>query len=171
MIFTVLVLLFLLQIPHAHSGVSGREMNVGGGQAFSSGMNMGCTIPGLSSNLSTTGNRNSVPGNPTLGPRITNIVRRSNIGRNISSGGLSVPIISSGIDFSGNAASGRLNVQGSNRMMNDLIPQGMPDGAIGLMLKLIYFPKLLQSGMQIYFRELLPKTHPLLFFAPIGQEV
>ena len=55
--------------------------------------------------------------------------------------------------------------------MNGLILQGMPDGAIGLMLKLIYSPKLLQSGMQIYFRELLPKTNPLLFFAPIGQEM
>ncbi|KAF7081742.1 hypothetical protein CFC21_085652 [Triticum aestivum] len=119
------------QIPHAHSGVSGRGMNVGGGQAFSSGMNMGGTIQGLSSNLGTSGNRNSVPGNPALGnlgPRITssagNIVGGSNIGRNISSGGLSVPSISSRIDFSGNAASGRLNVQGSNRMMNGLIPQG-----------------------------------------------
>ncbi|KAI5020184.1 hypothetical protein ZWY2020_045072 [Hordeum vulgare] len=94
-------------------------------------MNMGGSIQGLSSNLGTSGNRNSVPGNPALGnlgPRITssagNIVGGSNIGRNISSGGLSVPSISSRIDFSGNAASGRLNVQGSNRMMNGLIPQG-----------------------------------------------
>ncbi|VAH46661.1 unnamed protein product [Triticum turgidum subsp. durum] len=125
-------------------------MNVGGGQAFRSGMNMGGTIQGLSSNLATSGNRNYVPGNPALGPRITNIVCRSNIGINISSGGLSVPIISSHIDFRVNAASGRRNVQGS--MMNGLILQGMPDGAIGLMLKLIYSPKLLQSGMQIYFR-------------------
>ena len=122
MIFTVLVLLFLLQIPHAHLGVSGRVMNVGGGQAFRSGMNMGGTIQGLSSNLATSGNRNYVPGNPALGPRITNIVCRSNIGINISSGGLSVPIISSHIDFRVNAASGRRNVQGS--MMNGLILQG-----------------------------------------------
>ncbi|VAI13971.1 unnamed protein product [Triticum turgidum subsp. durum] len=160
-----------VEIPHAHLGVSGRVMNVGGGQAFRSGMNMGGTIQGLSSNLGTSGNRNYVPGNPALGPRITNIVSRSNIGINISSGGLSVPIISSHIDFRVNAASGRLNVQGSNRMMHGLILQGMPDGAIGLMLMLIYFPKLLQSGMQIYFRELLPKTNPLLFFAPMGQEM
>ena len=124
MIFTFLVLFFLLQIPHAHSGVSGRVMNVGGGQAFSSGMNMGGTIQGLYSNLGTSGNRNYVPGNPALGPRITNIVSRSNIGINISSGGLSVPIISSHIDFRVNAASGRLNVQGSNRMMHGLILQG-----------------------------------------------
>ncbi|VAI34499.1 unnamed protein product [Triticum turgidum subsp. durum] len=122
------------QIPHAHSGVSGRGMNVGGGQAFSSGMNMGGTIQGLYSNLGISGNRNSVPGmsvSPALGnlgQRITssagNIVGGSNIGRNISSGGLSVPSISSRVDFSNNAGSGRLNVQGSNRMMNDLIPQG-----------------------------------------------
>ncbi|XP_020176467.1 probable NOT transcription complex subunit VIP2 isoform X1 [Aegilops tauschii subsp. strangulata] len=122
------------QIPHAHSGVSGRGMNVGGGQAFSSGMNMGGTIQGLYSNLGTSGNRNSVPGmsvSPALGnlgSRITssagNIVGGSNIGRNISSGGLSVPSISSRVDFSNNAGSGRLNVQGSNRMMNDLILQG-----------------------------------------------
>ncbi|VAI19693.1 unnamed protein product [Triticum turgidum subsp. durum] len=122
------------QIPHAHSGVSGRGMNVGGGQAFSSGMNMGGTIQGLYSNLGTSGNRNSVPGmsvSPALGnlgPRITisagNIVGGSNIGRSISSGGLSVPSISSRIDFSSNAGSGRLNVQGSNRIMNGLNPQG-----------------------------------------------
>ncbi|KAE8776442.1 putative NOT transcription complex subunit VIP2 [Hordeum vulgare] len=122
------------QIPHAHSGVSGRGMNVGGGQSFSSGMNMGGTIKGLYSNLGTSGNRNSVPGMSVsatlgnLGPRITNsagnIVGGSNIGRNISSGGLSVPSISSRIDFSSNAGSGRLNVQGSNRMTSGLIPQG-----------------------------------------------
>ncbi|KAI4983480.1 hypothetical protein ZWY2020_023972 [Hordeum vulgare] len=55
------------QIPHAHSGAGARGMNVGGGQAFSSGMNMGGSIQGLSSNLGTSGNRNSVPGNPALG--------------------------------------------------------------------------------------------------------
>lgn len=122
------------QIPHAHSGVSGRAMNVGGGQAFSSGMNIGGTIQGLSSNLGSSGNRNSVPGmsvSPALGnlgPRITssvgNIVGGSNMGRNISSGGLSAPSIASRINFSGNAGSGSLNVQGSNRMMNGLLPQG-----------------------------------------------
>ena len=124
-----------LQISHAHSGVGGRGMNVGGGQAFSSGMNIGGsgTIQGLSSNLGGV-NRNSVPGMSTspglgnLGPRITssvgNIVGGSNIGRNISSGGLSVPNITSRMNFSGNTGSGSLNVQGSNRMMNGLLPQG-----------------------------------------------
>jgi CCR4-NOT transcription complex subunit 2 len=122
------------QIPHAHSGMGGRAMNVGGGQPFSSGMNMGGTIQGLSSNLGTNVNRNSVPGmsaSPALGnlgPRITssagNIVGGSNIGRNISSGGLSVPSVASRMNFSGNTGSGSLNVQGSNRMMNGLLPQG-----------------------------------------------
>lgn len=124
------------QIPHAHSGVSGRGMNVGGGPAFSSSTNIGGTIQGLSSNLGTSGSRNSVPGmsvSPALGnlgPRITNsvgnIVGGSNIGRNISSGGLSVPSIASRMNFTGNAGSGNLNVQGSNRMMNGLLQQGSP---------------------------------------------
>jgi CCR4-NOT transcription complex subunit 2 len=123
-----------LQIPHAHSGVGGRGMNVGGGQAYSSGMNIGGTIQGLSSNLGNSVNRNSVPGmsaSPALGnlgPRITssvgNIVGGSNIGRNMSSGGLSVPSIASRMNFGGNTGSGSLNVQGSNRMMTGLLPQG-----------------------------------------------
>ncbi|CAM0942629.1 unnamed protein product [Alopecurus aequalis] len=120
------------QIPHAHSGLGGRGMNVGGGQSFSSGMNIGGTIQGLSSNVGTGVNRNSVPGMSVspglgnLGPRITNSVGMggSNIGRNMSSGGLSVPTITSRMNFSGNTGSGSLNVQGSNRMMNGLLPQG-----------------------------------------------
>ncbi|KAG8072655.1 hypothetical protein GUJ93_ZPchr0006g44094 [Zizania palustris] len=124
------------QIPHGHSGVSGRGMNVGGGPAFSSSLNIGGTIQALSSNLGTGGSRNSVPGmslSPALGnmgPRITgsvgNIVGGSNIVRNISSGGLSVPSISSRINLSGNAGSGGLNVQGSSRMMNGILQQGSP---------------------------------------------
>jgi CCR4-NOT transcription complex subunit 2 len=123
-----------LQIHHAHSGVSGRAMNVGASPAFSSSMNIGGTIQGLSSNLGTGGSRNSVPGmsmSPalgSLGPRITgsgNIVGGSNIGRNISSGGLSVPSIASRMNLSGNAGSGNLNVQGSNRMMNGLLQHGI----------------------------------------------
>ncbi|KAL5211367.1 hypothetical protein ABZP36_022214 [Zizania latifolia] len=124
------------QIPHGHSGVSGRGMNVGGGPAFSSSLNIGGTIQASSSNLGTGGSRNSVPGmsvSPALGnlgPRITssvgNIVGGSNIGRNISSGGLSVPSIASRINLSGNAGSGGLNVQGSSRMMNGILQQGSP---------------------------------------------
>ncbi|KAK3159283.1 hypothetical protein QOZ80_2AG0148170 [Eleusine coracana subsp. coracana] len=124
------------QIPHAHSGVGGRGMNVGAGPAFSSSMNIGGTIQGLSSNLGSGGSRNSVPGMSVspglgnLGPRITgsvgNMVGGSNIGRNISSGGLSVPSIASRMNLSGNAGSGNLNVQGSNRMMNGLLQQASP---------------------------------------------
>ncbi|CAN6245858.1 unnamed protein product, partial [Urochloa humidicola] len=121
------------QIPHAHSGVSGRGMNVGAGPAFSSSMNIGGNMQGLSSSLGAGGSRNSVPGmsvSPSLGnlgPRITssvgNIVGGNNIGRNISSGGLSVPSIASRMNLSGNTASGNLNVQGSSRMMNGLLQQ------------------------------------------------
>ncbi|KAL5212058.1 hypothetical protein ABZP36_022905 [Zizania latifolia] len=124
------------QIPHGHSGVSGRGMNVGGGPAFSSSLNIGGTIQASSSNLGTGGSRNSVPGmsvSPALGnlgPRIPssvgNIVGGSNIGRNISSGGLSVPSIASRINLSGNAGSGGINVQGSSRMINGFLQQGSP---------------------------------------------
>ncbi|CAL5056123.1 unnamed protein product [Urochloa decumbens] len=124
------------QIPHAHSGVGGRGMNVGAGPAFSSSMNIGGNIQGLSSSLGAGGSRSSVPGmsvSPSLGnlgPRITssvgNIVGGNNIGRNISSGGLSVPSIASRMNLSGNAASGSLNVQGSSRMMNGLLQQASP---------------------------------------------
>ncbi|KAK3155463.1 hypothetical protein QOZ80_2BG0203590 [Eleusine coracana subsp. coracana] len=124
------------QIPHAHSGVGGRGINVGAGPAFSSSMNIGGTIQGLSSNLGSGGSRNSVPGMSVspglgnLGPRITgsvgNMVGGSNTGRNISSGGLSVPSIASRMNLSGNAGSGNLNVQGSNRMMNGLLQQASP---------------------------------------------
>ncbi|KAF0914314.1 hypothetical protein E2562_028200 [Oryza meyeriana var. granulata] len=124
------------QIPHGHSGVSGRGMNVGGGPAFSSSLNIGGTIQGLSSNLGAGGSRNSVPGmsvSPALGnlgPRITgsvgNIVGGSNIGRNISSGGLSVPSIASRMNLSGNVGSGGLNVQGSSRIMSGILQQGSP---------------------------------------------
>ncbi|KAG2662053.1 hypothetical protein PVAP13_1KG519360 [Panicum virgatum] len=120
------------QIPHAHSGVSGRGMNVGAGPAFSSSMNIGGNIQGLSSSLGAGGSRNSVPGmsvSPSLGnlgPRITssvgNIVGGSNIGRNISSGGLSVPSIASRMNLSGNTVSGNLN----SRMMNGLLQQASP---------------------------------------------
>lgn len=123
-----------LQIPQTHSGVSGRGMNVGAGPAFSSSMSIGGNIQGLSSSLGTGGSRNSVPGmslSPSLGnlgPRITssagNIVGGSNIGRNISSGGLSIPSIASRMNLSGNSASGSLNVQGSSRIMNGLLQQG-----------------------------------------------
>uniref|UniRef100_A0A0D9VLV4 J domain-containing protein n=1 Tax=Leersia perrieri TaxID=77586 RepID=A0A0D9VLV4_9ORYZ len=124
------------QITHGHSGVSGRGMNVGGGPAFSSILNIGGSIQGLSSNLGASGSRSSVPGmsvSPALGnlgPRITgsvgNIVGGSNIGRNISSGGLSGTTIASRMNLTGDVGSVGLNVQGSSRMMNGIVHQGSP---------------------------------------------
>ncbi|AQK56182.1 probable NOT transcription complex subunit VIP2 isoform X2 [Zea mays] len=120
------------QIPHAHSGVSGRGMNFGAGPAFSSSMNIGGNIQGLSSGLGSGGNRNSVHGMPVSssignsGQRISsvgNMVSASNIGRNIGTGGLSVPSIASRINLNGSGGSGSLNVQGSSRMMNGLLHQ------------------------------------------------
>ncbi|XP_062012773.1 probable NOT transcription complex subunit VIP2 isoform X2 [Rosa rugosa] len=65
------------------------------------------------------------------GPRITssmgNMVGGGNIGRSISSGGgLSVPGLTSRLNLSGNSGSGSLTVQGQNRLMGGVIPQGSP---------------------------------------------
>ncbi|KHN30215.1 Putative NOT transcription complex subunit VIP2 [Glycine soja] len=63
------------------------------------------------------------------GPRITssmgNMVGGGNIGR-ISPGGLSVPGLASRLNLSGNAGSGGLGVQGQNRLMSGVLPQGSP---------------------------------------------
>ncbi|KAH1207794.1 putative NOT transcription complex subunit VIP2 [Glycine max] len=63
------------------------------------------------------------------GPRITssmgNMVGGGNIGR-ISSGGLSVPGLASRLNVSGNTGSGGLGVQGQNRLMSGVLPQGSP---------------------------------------------
>ncbi|XP_072954129.1 probable NOT transcription complex subunit VIP2 isoform X6 [Typha angustifolia] len=124
------------QISHGHSGVTSRGgMNVVGNPAFSGSMNViGGSIPGISSNSATGGNRNSVPGMAAspmlgnLGPRITssvgNIIGGGNMGRNISSGGLSVPGIASRMNLAANTGSGGLNVQGSNRLMSGMLQQG-----------------------------------------------
>ncbi|CAN6350637.1 unnamed protein product [Urochloa humidicola] len=125
------------QIPHGHSGISNRGgMNVGGNPGFSSSMNaIGGSIQGLSSNLANVGNRNSAPGlaaSPVLGnlgPRITNsgnIVGGSNIGRSISSAGLSMPSIASRMNLSGSSGSGAINIQGSNRMSSMLQQAASP---------------------------------------------
>ncbi|TVU19950.1 hypothetical protein EJB05_36133 [Eragrostis curvula] len=124
------------QIPHGHSGISNRGgMNVGGNPVFSSSMNaIGGSIQALSSNLPNVDNRNSAPGlaaSPVLGnlgPRITNsgsIVGGSNIGRSISSAGLSMPGIASRMNLSGNSGSGAINIQGSNRM-SSMLQQASP---------------------------------------------
>ncbi|KAM5583843.1 putative NOT transcription complex subunit VIP2 [Rosa sericea] len=65
------------------------------------------------------------------GPRITssmgNMVGGGNIGRSISSGGgLSVPGLTSRLNLSGNSGSGSLTVQGQNRLMGGVLPQGSP---------------------------------------------
>ncbi|KAG1371419.1 putative NOT transcription complex subunit VIP2 [Cocos nucifera] len=124
----------LSQISHG-SGVTNRGgINVIGSPAFSSSMNgVGGSIPGISSSLATAGNRSSVPGlgvSPILGsvgPRITssmgNMVGGGNMGRSISSGGLSVPGLASRVNFAANSGSGNLNVQGHNRLMGGMLPQ------------------------------------------------
>ncbi|KAL5152228.1 putative NOT transcription complex subunit VIP2 [Glycine soja] len=77
-------------------------------------------------------NRGGLGVSPILGnagPRITssmgNMVGGGNIGR-ISPGGLSVPGLASRLNLSGNAGSGGLGVQGQNRLMSGVLPQGSP---------------------------------------------
>lgn len=113
-------------------------MGVVGNPAFSSGMNsIGGSIPGISSSSGTGGNRNSVPGmgvSPMLGnlsQRITssvgnmgNMIGGANIGRNVSSGGLSAPNIASRMNLVANTGTGTLNIQGSNRLISGMLQQG-----------------------------------------------
>ncbi|XP_027340541.1 probable NOT transcription complex subunit VIP2 isoform X4 [Abrus precatorius] len=65
----------------------------------------------------------------SAGPRITssmgNMVGAGNIGR-ISSGGLSIPGLASRLNLSGNAGSVGLGIQGQNRLMSGVLPQGSP---------------------------------------------
>ncbi|XP_061348964.1 probable NOT transcription complex subunit VIP2 isoform X2 [Gastrolobium bilobum] len=122
---------------HGHSGVNSRGgISVVGNPGFSSSTNNGVSgsIPGIFS-TSAFDNRNSVPGlgvSPILGnagSRITssmgNMVGGGNIGR-ISSGGLSIPGLASRLNLIGNNGSGGLGVQGQNRLMSGVLPQGSP---------------------------------------------
>ncbi|GFQ06361.1 probable not transcription complex subunit vip2 [Phtheirospermum japonicum] len=123
---------------HVHSGLANRSgMNIVGNQGYSSSTNgVGGSIPGILPTSAAIGNRTTVPGlgvNPVLGnsgPRITSsvgsIVGGGNIGRNISSGGLSVPGLSSRLNLAANSGSGNLNVQGQNRMMGGMLQQASP---------------------------------------------
>ncbi|XP_048324563.2 probable NOT transcription complex subunit VIP2 isoform X2 [Ziziphus jujuba] len=124
---------------HTHSGVSNRGcMSVVGNPGFSSSTNgVGGSIPGILPTSAAIGNRNAVPGlgvSPILGnagPRITssmgNMVGGGNIGRSISSGGgLSVPGLASRLNLGANSGSGSLSVQGQNRLMSGVLPQGSP---------------------------------------------
>ncbi|XP_043725727.1 probable NOT transcription complex subunit VIP2 isoform X2 [Telopea speciosissima] len=77
-------------------------------------------------------NRGGLGVSPILGntgPRITtsmgNIVGASNMGRSLSSGGgLSMPGLASRLSLAGNSGSGSLSVQGPNRLMGGVLPQG-----------------------------------------------
>ncbi|XP_042445432.1 probable NOT transcription complex subunit VIP2 isoform X2 [Zingiber officinale] len=129
------LLVALSQMPHG-SGVTNRVgINVVGNHAFSSSNINGVTrsITGISSS-SASGNHSSVPSlgvSPVLGnvgPRLTssigNIVSSGNMGRSISSGGLSVPSLASRVNLATNNGSGSLNVQGTNRLINSMLQQG-----------------------------------------------
>ncbi|GMY10748.1 probable NOT transcription complex subunit VIP2 isoform X1 [Fagus crenata] len=124
---------------HGHSGVTNRGgISVVGNPGFSNSTNgVGGSIPGILPTSAAIGNRNAVPGlgvSPILGnagPRITssmgNMVGGGNIGRSISSGGgLSVPGLASRLNLGANSGSGSLNVQGQNRLMSGVLPQGSP---------------------------------------------
>ncbi|KAF5727407.1 NOT2 / NOT3 / NOT5 family isoform 1 [Tripterygium wilfordii] len=124
---------------HGHSGVTNRGgISVVGNPGFSSNTNgVGVSIPGILPTSAAIGNRNAVPGlgvSPILGnagPRITssmgNMVGGGNIGRNISSGGgLSIPGLTSRLNLSANSGSGSLSMQGQNRLMSGVLPQGSP---------------------------------------------
>ncbi|KEH39407.1 probable NOT transcription complex subunit VIP2 isoform X3 [Medicago truncatula] len=122
---------------HGHSGVNSRGgISVVGNPGFSNNTNgVAGSIPGILPSSAAIGNRNAVPGlgvSPILGnagPRITssmgNMVGGGNIGR-ISSGGLSIPGLASRLNLNGNSGSGGLGVQGQNRMMSGVLPQGSP---------------------------------------------
>ena len=126
-----------LQLSHgsSHSGITNRGgISVVGNPGFSSSTNgVGGSIPGILPTSAAVGNRNAVPGlgvNPILGnagPRITssvgNMVGGGNIGR--TGGGLSVPGLSSRLNLGANSGSGGLGMQGQNRLMSGVLPQGM----------------------------------------------
>ncbi|XP_078180520.1 NOT2 / NOT3 / NOT5 family isoform X2 [Carex rostrata] len=129
------------QIPHGHTGgVNRGGLNIGANPAFSSGSNaIGGSMPGMSNNMGTGGNRSSVPGGMTvntvlgnMGPRINSSVGNmvgtgsAGMGRTITSGGVNVPGITSRMNLTANAGSGNINVQGSNRLMSGMLPQGGP---------------------------------------------
>ncbi|KAG8644522.1 probable NOT transcription complex subunit VIP2 isoform X2 [Manihot esculenta] len=124
---------------HGHSGVTNRGgISVVGNPGFNSNTNgVGSSIPGILPTSAGIGNRNAVPGlgvSPILGnagPRITssmgNMVGGGNIGRSISSGGgLSMPGLASRLNLTANSGSGSLSVQGQNRLMGGVLPQGSP---------------------------------------------
>ncbi|KAL1558627.1 putative NOT transcription complex subunit vip2 [Salvia divinorum] len=123
---------------HVHSGMASRGgMNVIGNQGYGSSTNgVGGSIPGILPTSAAIGNRTSVSGlgiSPVLGnagqrmaSSMGSIVGGGNIGRNISSGGLSMPGLASRLNLSANSSSGNLNVQGQNRLMSGVLQQASP---------------------------------------------
>ncbi|XP_065866214.1 probable NOT transcription complex subunit VIP2 isoform X2 [Euphorbia lathyris] len=121
---------------HGHSGVTNRGGISVGNPGFSSNTNgAGGSIPGILPTSAGIGNRNAVSGLGvsqilgSAGPRITssmgNMVGGGNISRSISSGGgLSVPGLASRLNLTANSGSGSLSVQGQNRLMSGVLPQG-----------------------------------------------
>lgn len=126
----------MFQLSHGHSGVPSRGINVVGNPGFSGNANaVGGSIPSILSTSTALNSRNSVSGfgvSSTFrntGPRITNstgnMVGGGYISRNISSGGgLSVPGLSSRLNLAANNGSGDLGIQGQNRLMSGVLPQG-----------------------------------------------
>ncbi|XP_074577098.1 putative NOT transcription complex subunit VIP2 isoform X2 [Curcuma longa] len=126
----------LTQMTHGPSVSNRGGINVGNHSFGSSNMNgVGGSISGLSSS-SATGNRSSVPDfgvSPVLGnvgPRLAStmgtIIGGGNMGRNISSGGLSMPGLASHVNLAANSGSGNFNVQGPNRLIGGMLQQAAP---------------------------------------------
>ncbi|XP_078443381.1 putative NOT transcription complex subunit VIP2 isoform X2 [Wolffia australiana] len=125
------------QISHGgsygHSGVSNRGVGFAGNPAFSSSVNgIGGSMPGINPSSTGISNRMPVPGlgiSPILGnagPRITNSMGNltgGNIGRSITSGGLSVPGLATRVNLAGNSGPGSLSVQGTNRLKSGVLQQ------------------------------------------------
>ncbi|XP_019177549.1 PREDICTED: probable NOT transcription complex subunit VIP2 [Ipomoea nil] len=123
---------------HGHTGMTSRGgLSVVGNPGYNSNTNgVGGSIPGILPTSAAIGNRSAVPGlgvSPVLGnagPRMTssvgNIVGGGNMGRNISSGVLSVPGLASRLNLTANSGSGNLNIQGPNRLMSGSLQQASP---------------------------------------------
>nr|GMD15799.1 probable NOT transcription complex subunit VIP2 isoform X1 [Ipomoea batatas] len=123
---------------HAHTGMTSRGgLSVVGNPGYNSNTNgVGGSIPGILPTSAAIGNRSAVPGlgvSPVLGnagPRMTssvgNIVGGGNMGRNISSGVLSVPGLASRLNLTANSGSGNLNIPGPNRLMSGSLQQASP---------------------------------------------
>ncbi|KAL5579762.1 hypothetical protein UlMin_015707 [Ulmus minor] len=123
---------------HVHSAVSNRGISVVGNPGFSSNTNgVGGSIPGILPSSAAIGNRNAVLGlgasqilgnaGSRISSSIGNMAGGGNIGRSVSSGGgLSVPGLASRLNLGANSGSGSLNVQGQNRLISGVLPQGSP---------------------------------------------